>query len=153
MSKTFRNFLYELRYVFPKYLQFIISGVGLGGHALYSYGTYNTSTIQIQKMYKYTQTSNTQFMIIDKNGKHYNLNNSFWYWKWDSIEDWHTLRENDLIKIKYYGYRVPFLGFFPNIICSKNGVTENMKTDPPKNNDYDDNDDYDFILIRNQSYV
>ena len=53
MSKTFRNFLYELRYVFPKYLQFIISGVGLGGHALYSYGTYNTSTIQIQKMYKY----------------------------------------------------------------------------------------------------
>jgi hypothetical protein len=63
-------------------------------------------------------------MIIDENNKHYNVNNSFWYWKWNSIEDWSTLRENESINIKYYGYRIPFLGFFPNIVCSKDEVLE-----------------------------
>ena len=26
-------------------------------------------------------------MVIDSYGNHYNVNNSFWYWKWISIED------------------------------------------------------------------
>ena len=51
-------------------------------------------------------------------GKHYNVNNSLWYWKWDSIEDWHNLETNKPLTIKYYGYRVPLIGVFPNIVIS-----------------------------------
>ena len=119
--------------------QFVVYVTGLSSNALYSYSTLQTDTIKIDKKYSFTQNGYTQFMIIDKNNKHYNINNSFWYWKWNSIEDWNILRENDSIKVKYYGYRIPILGFFPNIVCSKNGLSEN-NTDG-------------FILTQNQSYV
>jgi len=119
----------------PFGLKVILYGIGLGGHALYSYSTLKKDTIKINKIYKFTQNANTQFMIIDENNKHYNVNNSFWYWKWNSIEDWNTLRENDSISIKYYGYRIPFLGFFPNIVCCKDTHPENNNTLKNINND------------------
>jgi len=131
MSKTFLHGFTKIMKNIPIEDQVALSGVGLTGHALYSYGTLQKSTIKVEKLYTYTQSSNTQFMIIDENDKHYNVNNSFWYWKWDSIEDWHTLRENDSINIQYYGYRIPFLGFFPNIVCSKNS---SIKDVPESNN-------------------
>jgi len=112
-----------------------LSGIGIAGHGLYSYSSCKRDTIKIQKKYTFIQNSNTQFMIIDQNEKHYNVNNSFWYWKWDSIEDWSTLREDDSINIKYYGYRVPFLGFFPNIICSKDTPSENNRSIKDNDND------------------
>jgi hypothetical protein len=125
MSKSLFNGLSKiLKNDIPFGVQVILSGIGLGGHALYSYSTLKRDTIKINKIYTFTQNANTQFMIIDENNKHYNVNNSFWYWKWNSIEDWSTLRENDSINIKYYGYRIPFLGFFPNIVCSKDEVLE-----------------------------
>ena len=137
MSKTFFSFTKIMTNNIPNNIpiefQIALSGIGFGGHALYSYSTLQRDTIKIRKMYTYTQNSNAQFMIIDENNKHYNVNNSFWYWKWDSIEDWNTFRENDSINIQYYGYRIPFLGFFPNIISSKNSSIK----DVPENNNTD----------------
>ena len=40
----------------------------------------------IDKKYIYTKNALSEFMIVDKTGKHYNVNNSVWYWKWNSIE-------------------------------------------------------------------
>ena len=61
-------------------------------------------------------------MNVDSDGRHFNVNNSLWYWKWDSIEDWNKIKnkiKNDSqITIKYYGIRIPFFGLFPNIIKS-----------------------------------
>jgi hypothetical protein len=34
----------------------------------------------------------TNFMIVDDKGRHFNVNNSVWYWKWDAIEDWTTIQ-------------------------------------------------------------
>ena len=116
MKKTFINYFYN---VIPNDIKMGVAIFGIGGNAIYSYGTYKTDTIQISKLYTYTNNSNSDFMIVDKNGKHYNCNNSFWYWKWNSIEDWSKLKENDSINIKYYGYRIPLFGFFPNIYYSK----------------------------------
>ena len=42
-------------------------------------------------------------MVIDSYGNHYNVNNSFWYWKWDSIEDWSSIEANKNLNMKYYG--------------------------------------------------
>ena len=61
----------------------------------------------------------TEFMVIDNKGRHFNVNNSFWYNKWNSLEDWHNIKENGEINIKYYGWRIPFLGLFPNIVNSE----------------------------------
>ena len=68
-------------------------------------------------------------MIVDTNGRHFNVNNSFWYWKWDAIEDWtNILKEGkgqEVIAVSYYGYRIPFLGMFPNVVeVSANSVSK-----------------------------
>lgn len=59
-------------------------------------------------------------MIIDENGNHYNIINSVWYWKWNSIEDWAKLNENETKKVKIYGYRIHIFGIFPNIVYIDN---------------------------------
>jgi hypothetical protein len=92
---------------------------GTLGHCAYAFGTAETKFIKINKKYKFNRNGFTEFMIIDDNGNHYNVNNSVWYWKWDSIEDWHKLETSKDISIKYYGWRVPLLGLFPNIIMTR----------------------------------
>ena len=57
-------------------------------------------------------------MIVDTNGNHYDLNNSIWFMKWDAIEDWVSVKKNDTITIKYYGWRIPILGMFPRIVST-----------------------------------
>lgn len=85
-------------------------------HLIYVASTRNEDEIVIHNKYKFTCNGFTNFMIIDQTGKHYNVNNSLWFWKWDSVEDWCKLNKGDKINIQYYGYRIPFLGVFPNIV-------------------------------------
>jgi hypothetical protein len=87
-------------------------------HSLYAYGTSTTEDITIVNKYKMVSYGFTRFMVHDEKGRHYNVNNSFWYWKWDSVEDWSKMNKGDRIKVKYYGIRSPLLGLFPNIVRS-----------------------------------
>ena len=93
----------------------ISSSVTIIGHFIYSQITNNSSIIKIDKKYKFVRNGFTEFMIIDEYGNHYNVNNSIWYFKWNSIEDWCKLKEGDSVNIKYYGVRFPMFGIFPNI--------------------------------------
>ena len=86
------------------------------GHALYTYGTNTTEDITIVNKYKMVLHGSTQFMIIDDTGRHFNVNNSIWYWKWDSIEDWAKIQKGNHLSVTYYGIRSPLLGLFPNIV-------------------------------------
>lgn len=88
----------------------------VSGHGLYTYGSTNKKIIDVHEKYTFQRNGYTEFMIIDKDGNHYNVNNSLWYWKWDSIEDWNKISTNKQLVVKYYGFRVPVLGFFPNIV-------------------------------------
>jgi len=87
-------------------------------HGTYAYSTEKEDKINIVKKYKITRHGFTELMIIDNKGRHFNINNSFWYNKWDSIEDWNNMKENEQIIIKYYGWRIPLLGLFPNVFKS-----------------------------------
>ena len=87
-------------------------------HSFYAYGTSTTEDITIANKYKMVNHGSTKFMIHDENGRHYCVNNSLWYWKWDSIEDWSKMNKGDGVKVKYYGIRSPLLGLFPNIVKS-----------------------------------
>jgi hypothetical protein len=121
MSRYFNHiFIHIFQNKIPIKFQFCLIGSAISSHGLYSYSTYYVDTIQIDKKYTYTKNANTEFMLIDLNGRHYSVSNNFWYWKWNSIEDWHKYKEKDFVKIKYYGYRIPFFGIFPNIIYIKN---------------------------------
>lgn len=121
---TFRQFMKllpnETYTKIPIHIQLVIPIPIISVHLCYAYGTQQTDIIHIKHSYMYTQNGGTEFMVIDKNGKHYNVNNSFWYWKWNSIEDWHNIKIGDTISVKYYGYRIPLFGMFPNIVYSRN---------------------------------
>ena len=97
------------------------------GHGAFALATNVREEICITKKYKYDTNGFTNFMIVDDKGRHFNVNNSFWYWKWDSIEDWANIETNTnkKININYYGYRIPFLGMFPNVVrISSNSTLE-----------------------------
>lgn len=89
-------------------------------HGAFALATNKTEEICVTKKYKYVSNGYTNFMIVDEKGRHFNVNNSFWYWKWDSIEDWtNILKEGkgqEVVVVSYYGYRIPFLGLFPNVV-------------------------------------
>lgn len=87
-----------------------------GFHLCYAIGTKKEKEIFVSKKYTFERNGFTEFMIIDQFGNHYNVNNSFWYWKWDSIEDWSSVKENSKINAKFYGWRIPIFGIFPNIV-------------------------------------
>ena len=89
-------------------------------HCAYALNTSITEKIKIVKKYKMVRNGYTDFMVIDNKNRHFNVNNSLWYWKWNSIEDWSNIKEGNEINLKYYGWRVPLLGLFPNIYTSSN---------------------------------
>ena len=130
----------------PNILTFIGTSIGITYiHGSFALATNKTEEICVAKKYKYVSNGFTNFMIVDTNGRHFNVNNSFWYWKWDSIEDWtNILKESkgqeskgqeskgqeskgqESIAVSYYGYRIPFLGMFPNVV----EVSANLELEP-----------------------
>lgn len=101
----------------------------LGGHLAYAYGTSEDSEITIRKKYSFVENGFTKFMIQDFRNQHYCVNNSLWFWKWDCIEDWSKLEEGESYRVKRYGWRVPILSLFPNIVRLEGFI--------PKTNDFE----------------
>lgn len=85
-------------------------------HAAYSLSTEKVEEIQITQTYQMNRFGFTDFMVVDTRGRHFNVNNSLWYWKWDAIEDWSRLKKGDTLAVQYYGWRKPVFGLFPNIV-------------------------------------
>jgi hypothetical protein len=118
-----KSFLFRLGKDFLKIPKEIPFEVGMpiltilcGAHICYAIGTKEEKEIFVAKKYTFDRNGYTEFMVVDINGKHYNINNSLWYWKWNSIEDWSSIKENSTIHAKFYGWRVPLFGIFPNIV-------------------------------------
>ena len=91
------------------------------GHGMFALATNKKEKIRVTKKYTYVANGYTNFMIVDDKGRHFNVNNSFWYWKWDAIEEWNNIQEKldekeTTLIVSYYGYRIPFLGLFPNLV-------------------------------------
>lgn len=135
-----KSFLYNIKYLSKTSEINLVAGsviftVGSFCHGCYTYSTTKNNIITINKKYTFTRNGVTEFMIIDNNNKHYNVNNSVWFWKWDSIEDWHNIEINKALPIKYYGYRIPCLGLFPNIVSSNQNKILDSNQDENLNNE------------------
>lgn len=89
---------------------------------IYTYSTKENRIITVKNKYLYTNNGYTKFMLIDSENNHYCVNNTLWFWKWNSIEDWNTIEINKPIKINYYGYRIPVFGIFPNIYHTESKI-------------------------------
>jgi hypothetical protein len=97
-------------------------GFVAGIHSMYAYGTSTTEEVTIVNKYKMVTHGSSRFMIYDEKVRHYEVKNRFWYWKWDSIEDWVKIQKGDHVTVKYYGIRSPLLGLFPNVVKTM-GIT------------------------------
>ena len=131
MSRTFFNIIFKnlLKSKNPVIL-LTTSATMISSNFLYAILTREEKEIIVKKKYKFDRSGFTEFMIIDSNNKHYNLNNSLWYWKWDSIEDWYSIKEEQKLNTLTYGWRLPILGMFPNIVSSqynKSNKNDNTK--------------------------
>lgn len=119
LTWTKNIFLNDTRYKSNNELQIKLTSsvftIGALTHCIYTFSTSNYKKLIIVKKYKMVRNGFTEFMIIDIYGNHYNVNNSFWFWKWNSVEDWNNIKEGDKVGISYYGWRVPILGLFPNV--------------------------------------
>jgi hypothetical protein len=89
------------------------------GHLVYATTTKKNEEITVSNKYTMVRNGFTDFMVIDNHGRHFNVNNSIWFNKWDSIEDWNKINEKKSYNVKYYGWRMPLLGIFPNIVDTK----------------------------------
>lgn len=94
----------------------MIGGAALSCHGLYTFVTKTEDTIQVEDKYTMVTDGFTNFMVVDDKQKHYRVNTSIWFWKWDAIEDWHGMQKGKTYAIKSYGIRFPVFGFFPNIV-------------------------------------
>lgn len=129
-----RHFFYRLFPLFKSLIKSVGEKEPLGfvyatitfvySHGAFALATNKNEEICVTNKYKYDTNGFTNFMIVDNKGRHFNVNNSFWFWKWDSIEDWANVETNieKKITVNYYGYRIPFLGMFPNIV----GISPNV---------------------------
>lgn len=88
----------------------------LGGHLTYTYGTTLDKEIVVKQKFFLVDNGYTKFMIRDSFDQQYCVNNSLWFWKWDCLEDWTKLEEGQSYLVRTYGWRVPILSLFPNII-------------------------------------
>jgi hypothetical protein len=109
-----RNLFSMLSFLKLKWTNYYLIGLPL--HCSYSYFTQKNKYIEVSEKYTFDSNGFTNFMIVDTKNNHYKVGNNLWFWKWDSIEDWTSIKKGYAIPISYYGFRVPFLGFFPNVI-------------------------------------
>ena len=133
MAKSFvyhiKNILSNLpdsSYKIPFNYKLFSYGIAIVGHLCYAITTKEEKEIMVLKKYKFDRNGFTEFMIIDQNGKHYNINNSLWYWKWNAIEEWNLIEKHKNIRIKFYGFRIPILGIFPNVFFINNTNNNNF---------------------------
>ena len=139
MSKSFfNNFINYARLAFSlKLSPFYIYSANVlltYGHGCFTFATTEQEDLFITKKYKFVKNGFTNFMVVDSKGRHFNVNNSFWYWKWDSIEDWTNIKPLEKRRVCYYGYRIPFLGMFPNIIYTNEVGHDNDTNNISKEN-------------------
>ena len=131
MSRTFFNIIFKNLLKSNNQSVLLTTSVTMiSSNFVYAVFTREEKEIIVKKKYKFDRSGFTEFMIIDSNDKHYNLNNSLWYWKWNSIEDWHSIKEEQKLNTLTYGWRVPILGLFPNIVsCQNKKIDDNIVND------------------------
>lgn len=108
------------KYEFSPIMASVI-GAGTIAHALYARLTDKIESIHVIDKYQIYTPSGTQFVLHVKSigdGSHHQMviPYSVWYWQFDVPELWSSINIDTTYIIKSYGYRIPYLGTFRNIV-------------------------------------
>lgn len=66
------------------WLNFILTLCGSSIHCIYTVSSSYNIDVKIINKYQIVRNGFTDFMVIDDQDRHFNVNNSSWYWKWNS---------------------------------------------------------------------
>lgn len=92
----------------------IIPIISLKG--LYAYNTYFEKEIKVKDKYTRLNEGNGSYMMSDSNNNIYRFGKSLWFMKFDNAETWNSLEKEESYKISGYGWRIPLLNIYPNVV-------------------------------------
>ena len=85
-------------------------------NVIYVYSTKKNKIITIKNSTYFGQSKYGFNLIIDKDNNVYQVKNSIYYLFFNYAELYQQLEINKTYNITYYGYRIPFINAYPNII-------------------------------------
>jgi hypothetical protein len=86
---------------------------------MYAYLTDETITVTIKDKERIVTGSGTGIsskFLVYTDGEVFENTDSLWYWKWDSADVQNELEVGQTYTVKVYGWRVPFLSMFRNVV-------------------------------------
>lgn len=83
--------------------------------ALLAYMTQGTESIVVKDK-TVMVTSKSSYYLIFTEKEVFKNDDSLWYWKWNSSDVYNSLEVSKSYTVKVYGFRVPFLSWYRNII-------------------------------------
>jgi len=101
-------------------------------NAVYTFGTFNEKIITVDSKFISTNSSGgskdipssvfSEYNVSDKTNAVYRVQRSWLYMHFSNVELWNSLKEQESYKIGYFGWRIPFLGVFPNIVKAEKDI-------------------------------
>jgi hypothetical protein len=91
-----------------------IACAGVALKTAYAINTRVCKTINVESKYEFVKNGSTKFMVIDDTGEHFEMKNSYLFWKWTAAQDFQHLKMGKT-RFEMYGSRIPLLGVYPTI--------------------------------------
>jgi hypothetical protein len=83
---------------------------------IYTYGTYFEKVITVKELNYVKNFKQGTNIITDSDNDIYTIHNSVLYGFFTSVELFTKININETYKIRGYGFRIPILGYYKNII-------------------------------------
>lgn len=83
------------------------------------YGTVDQVKLTVNKAERVTTGSGdtlSSTYLIYTNSETFQNSDSIWHWKWNSSDIHGQLKEGDVLTAKVYGWRIPFLSAYRNVV-------------------------------------
>lgn len=82
---------------------------------MYAYLTRAEITCNVDSKERVVKSESSKYLIFCDEEVLENTD-SLWYWKWNSSDIYRDLKEGQKFNLRVYGWRVPFLSMYRNII-------------------------------------
>ena len=83
---------------------------------LYQYGTADTARITVTDKERVCDKDDCKWLVFTSNNGVYQNSDAFFHFKFDSADVQASLVPGNSYFVDYYGWRIPFLSMYPNIV-------------------------------------
>ena len=107
-----------MKYIITALIVLLVLGI-LAISPIIAYTTDEVITITVEDKERVVTGSgpsvSSKYLVYTSTGVYENTD-SLWYWKWNSADVYNDLEIGETYEVKVYGFRVPFLSWFRNIV-------------------------------------